>query len=383
MLTRTSLSALFTLIFSSLLSQISYGYTVSDSIILYTPYTKITVPPGQSVSYSVDLINNSKRMINADISLKGLSSSWIYDLKAGEYRIRQLSVLPAERKSIYLTVEVPLKVNKGSYQFELVAGDYSVLPLTLVVSEQGTFRTEFTTNQGNMQGNATSLFTFQTALKNLTAEKQTYALMADGPRGWSIVFKYNYKQVTSAEVNPNTTADITIEVDPPDIVEAGTYRIPVIATTNGTTYNLVLEAVVTGSYSMELTTPSGLLSADITAGDQKRIELAVRNTGTTELKDIQFSASAPVNWEVTFDPKKIELLEAGKTGQAFVNIKAAKKAITGDYVTNLEARTPEVSSRATFRMSVKTPMVWGWVGILVIAITLGGVYYLFRRYGRR
>ena len=64
-------------------------------------------------------------------------------------------------------------------------------------------------------------------------------------------------------------------------------------------------------------------------------------------------------------------------------IQVDKEAITGDYVTNLTAKTPEVSSRASFRISVKTPMLWGWIGIVIILAAAGTVYYLFRKYGRR
>ena len=32
----------------------------SGSIILYTPYTKISVTPGASIDYSIDLINNTE-----------------------------------------------------------------------------------------------------------------------------------------------------------------------------------------------------------------------------------------------------------------------------------------------------------------------------------
>ena len=41
-------------------------------------------------------------------------------------------------------------------------------------------------------------------------------------------------------------------------------------------------------------------STEITAGDVKRIELVVRNTGSSLLKDIQLSANKPVDWEVSF-----------------------------------------------------------------------------------
>ena len=72
---------------------------------------------------------------------------------------------------------------------------------------------------------------------------------------------------------------------------------------------------------IELTTPRGLLSAEITAGDMKRIDLLVRNNGSAELKDVQLTASKPVDWEVTFEPSKIEKLTAGGTTNVTATIK--------------------------------------------------------------
>ena len=100
---------------------------------------------------------------------------------------------------------------------------------------------------------------------------------------------------------PNATQNITIDINPPANVEAGSYKIPVRAATGTTSADLELEVVVTGSYEMELSTPRGLLSTEITAGDVKRIELVVRNTGSSLLKDIQLSANKPVDWEVSFE----------------------------------------------------------------------------------
>lgn len=234
-----------------------------------------------------------------------------------------------------------------------------------------------------MEGNSKSTFTFNATIKNRTAEQQLYALTADVQRGWNVVFKPNYKQATSAQVEPNATQNITIDINPPANVAAGTYKIPVHASTGSTSADLELEVVITGSYEMELTTPRGLLSSDITAGDTKRIDLVVKNNGSGELKDVTFSASKPVDWEVSFDPAKVVKLGAGQSTNVVAIVKASKKALPGDYVTKMEAKTPEVNATADFRISVKTPMVWGWVGVFIIVVVLGGVYYLFRKYGRR
>jgi uncharacterized membrane protein len=354
-----------------------------SGVTLYTPYTSISVPPGENIDYSIDVINNSNELQNAEISISGMPKDWTYILKSGSWNIRQLSVLPGEKKNISLKVAVPLKVNKGNYRFKVLAGGQYTLPLTVNVSEQGTFKTEFTTDQSNMQGHANSTFTFSANLKNGTADKQLYALRSNAPQGWNVTFKASFKQVTSVDIEPNSTEKITIDIVPPAQISAGTYKIPVNASTIATSANMDLEVVITGSYNMELTTPSGLLSTSITAGNEKRVELVIRNTGTSDLFNIEPSFSAPANWDVVFDPKKVEIILPGKESHVFATIKADKKAIPGDYMTNIEVKTPEVTSKAIFRISVKTSMLWGWMGILIIFLASGSVYYLFRKYGRR
>ena len=369
----------------SLLGVLTLGVCRADNpkgVTLYTPYTQISVPPGESIDYSVDVINGNEGVEDLNVSVSGIPSGWNYELKSGGWKIGQISVLPGEKKTLSLKVDVPVQVNKGSYSFRINAGSHS-LPLTIVVSAQGTYKTEFTTDQANMEGQASATFAYNANLRNRTAEEQLYALTSNAPRGWTVSFRANGKQVTSVEVAPNATTNVSIEVKPPASIGTGAFKIPIRAFTASTSAELDFEAVITGSYTMELTTPTGLLSSSITAGDVKKIELEVRNTGSSELKEIEFSSGKPADWEVIFEPVKVESLIAGSSTTVTAVVKASRKAIPGDYVVKMTARVSETSSTADFRMSVKTSMLWGWAGILVIAAVLGGVYYLFRKYGRR
>ena len=47
------------------------------------------------------------------------------------------------------------------------------------------------------------------------------------------------------------------------------------------------------------------------------------------------------------------------------------------------AQTDEASSSAEFRVSVKTQTVWGVVAVLIILCVIGGLVFVFRKYGRR
>ncbi|HOF19895.1 MAG TPA: hypothetical protein PLO24_01440 [Bacteroidales bacterium] len=152
-----SLAAL--IIFGSFLSGITAGAS-ADSVTLFTPNTRISVPPGESITYSIDVINKSKGVRNMDISVPGIPRTWVYSLTSGSYKVGRIAVLPEQKQTLTLKVDVPMKVNKGSYGFSVVAGGGASLPLVIVVTEQGTYETEFTTKQSNMQGHSTSTSLF-------------------------------------------------------------------------------------------------------------------------------------------------------------------------------------------------------------------------------
>ena len=120
------------------------------------------------ISDFYSIMGDIYQLTNANLSVSGLSSSWKHEMKSGGWSLSQLSVLPKEKKTFNLKVEVPLKVNKGNYHFVVYAGN-AKLPLDVVVAQKGTYQTEFTTDQPNMQGNSKSTFTFSATLKNQTA----------------------------------------------------------------------------------------------------------------------------------------------------------------------------------------------------------------------
>ena len=360
----------------------SFFASFAQAVTIYTPFTKLSVAPGESVDYSIDLINRGVMISNDEIRIVNLPKSWNYTLRSGSYVVSQVAVLGGDKKTLSLKVEVPFQVEKGSYTFFVQAG-YESFPLTIIVTEKGSNETELSTTQANMQGNANSTFSYRAVLKNRTAEKQLYALIADAPRGWTATFQVDGKYVTSVEMDANTTKDINIELKASTLIEANKYKIAVTARSGSTSAKLDLEAVVTGSYEVFLTTPTGLVSTKVSTGREKKIQLIIRNTGSSELSNIEMKSVKPSKWEVLYDPTQIDKIAPGNEATVYVTIQADNKSIPGDYMVNLEARTPETSSKIALRVMVKTPMIWGWIGIFIILAALWSVFRLFKKYGRR
>ncbi|PWU66892.1 NEW3 domain-containing protein [Gracilibacillus dipsosauri] len=359
----------------------------AGGISLYTPYTGLSVTPGETLSYDVTVLNKSSSISNMTFDVEGLPKGWNYTITAGGNDISQLSVRENGEQSIQFDVTVPLEIKKADYQFTLIADgegdDYAELPFITTVSEEGTSATELTSEQPNMEGHADATFSYTVSLKNRTAEEQTYALSAGTKEGWGVQFKADGKAVTSVALEPNASKDITVEVTPPTNVKADTYSIPIKAANSSTSAETTLEAVITGSYELKISTPEGNLSTDVTAGNSRTVNLVIENTGTATLSDISVKASTPPNWESEFNSDKIASLKAGETKTIKATLTAPDEAIAGDYVTTFTAETAEASSDASFRVAVETSTLWGIVAILIILIVIGGLYFIFRKFGRR
>lgn len=372
----------------------AYPDPPDQGIILYTAYTSQSVTPGKTLSYSIEVINETDQIQNVTLSPRGIPGSWEPSLTAGANSIHKIAVKPSEYASdsehsreVDLKLNIPLKIEKGYYSFELFAetdsGVEYRLPLEVRVTEQGVFKTDLQVDQANMEGYADSDFNYNVTLSNQTAQEQNYALAAASPPGWDVRFQVGGSYATSVTVGTNETENVSVQVTPPEKTAADTTKVVIRATSGTTSAQDTLETVIKGRYGLNLTTPSGRLSTEVTAGGEQRVELLLENEGTVPLRDISLSSSAPANWNVDFDTDQITRLDPGERATVDATVAASSKAIAGDYRLQVDADTPEASSSATFRVTVNKSVVWGSAGIFIILLVIGGISYLFKKYGRR
>jgi len=349
---------------------------------LYTPYRQLTAAPGDSINYSIDLINLTDSTQLANLGFTTNHKDWEYELSTGGKNVQQLAVKAGDSQTLSLRLDVPLQVDAGQYQFTVNAGDAS-MNLSVVVAEKGTYNSNFEIKQDNMEGYAGSNFTFSATLRNQTAEEQTYALAAAPENGWEVRFQSNSNYVSSITLEPNATQTLNIQVNAPEGVAAGDYNIPIAAYNNATKAESSINVSIIGSYGLSLKTADERLNASITAGDSKTIELIIENTGTATLENISLSSITPTNWQAQFEPKTVSSLEPGKTATVQAVVTSSEEALPGDYAMSISARTDQKSADVSIRATVKSSVLWGWIGVAIIVAVLVAIYGLFRRYGRR
>lgn len=241
----------------------------------------------------------------------------------------------------------------------------------------------FTSRLMNLEATAKETFRYNASLFNAAPRSKIYELQAAVPPGWNAGFRVDGMQVTSFRLDSGKTQDLSIEITPSPEVKPGKYQIPVTATADQEPLRLDLEAVVKGSYGVELTTPTGRLSDEVTEGSRKPIHLTIKNTGSLPLDALELGAQSPSKWAANFEPAKIDRLEPGKSLDVVANVQVPDKTIAGDYVSNFTVKNNNTNASAAFRITVTTSWLAGWLGILMILLAVGIVWYLIRKYGRR
>lgn len=235
-------------------------------------------------------------------------------------------------------------------------------------------KSTFSARLMNIESATKDPFRYNISLHNGSRESQVYQLLAQVPEGWIAILRAEGSQVAALKLDSGKTEDISVEITATPTSKPGKYSIPVNAISSGDTLRLELEAMVKGNYSVELTTPTGRLSDDVTEGSSKQLRLIVKNTGTLPLDGLELSAQSPTQWTAVFEPSKIERLDPGQTQEVKATLSVPDKTIAGDYVTTFTTRNSYDDATAVFRMTVKTSLLSGWIGILVILLALGIVY---------
>ena len=359
---------------------------------LSTEYPGVTITPGETLNITLTLTNTSGSPVNADVAIASLPDGWEGYLQGGDYEVNEVHVGTAsEGTQLTLHLTVPDSLEEGTYTVQVDADVneeiYDSLTLSFEINEVNAGAGSFTTEYPEQEGTAGTSFSFSTTLINNGLSTESYSLSSSAPSGWQVSFVPSDEStsVASIEVESSTSQGLTVEVVPPEGVEAGEYDISCSAVSASETLTTDLKVVITGTYGISLSTPDGRLSFDSQANKDTDVTLTVTNTGNEELQNVTLTSSLPSGWEVTYDVEDgiIDSIAAGSSAQVVATVTPSSEAITGDYVATFTAETDEATSSAEFRVSVKTSTLWGFVAVLIILCVAAGLVYVFRKYGRR
>jgi uncharacterized membrane protein len=366
----------------------------AEPLTVFTPYPAVSVAPGSKVSFNLTVKSNVRRQVALAVS--GVPTGWSATLYGGGYVIDAVTADPsASAAEVRLDVTVPADTATKSAHITLTGSSGSLsdrLNLTVSVNTEAGGSVDLKTDFPALQGPASGTFSFSLTLSNNTPQDLTFALTTQGPAGWTVAaHPSSQEQASSTTVNAGSNTTISVSANPPDGVTAGDFPITVTASSGPQTVDAKLGVTIVGDYKLTLTTPDGRLNANGTAGSQISRSLSVHNDGSAPLNGVKVSSTPPNGWKVSFTPSDtIEQIAPGQDGQITALITPSGDAVAGDYVVAFSASAASadstgsaVSASQDIRVTVETSLVWGLVGLLLIAAVLAGLFWVFRTYGRR
>jgi uncharacterized membrane protein len=286
-------------------------------------------------------------------------------------------------------------VKPGKYNFRIeaeaadgqfkLAQDISVVVTSAEEKSDEDRGVKLTTSYPEISGPSDATFEFSVEVDSKLDKDAVFDLLSNGPKGWDINFKpaYETKYITSLRLKSNQNQTIAVEVKPAMMAAAGKYPINVRVSSGDAKGEVQLAVVLTGTYSLEVGTPTGLLSLDARQGKPANISFYVKNTGSAANHNIKFMSFKPENWKVEFTPENIDVIEPGDLKQVEVTITPYEEALVGDYSISVNVEGEKASKIIEFRTTVKASAAWGWIGIGVIVAVIGGLFGIFRWLGRR
>jgi len=219
-----------------------------------------------------------------------------------------------------------------------------------------------------------------------TADK-AFDITVDYPSGWVAAVASGSTEALTINLTPNSRESLKMLAAPLITQEPGEYKFTVTfkSAVEGDTLEGSIEftAVAPPTYEINLTTKTGRLSTELTAGKDNEYKLIVTNNSSTSVENITLSSTEPEGWQVNFDSKTIESIEAGATAEINAVINPPEKTIAGDYMLTFKASSENSTDSIDLRATVETPTIWGIVGIGIIVIVIVGVAIIFTKLGRR
>ena len=362
------------------------GRAQAADLVMSTPYPSVVATPGSTVKF--DLQVTAPAVTVAQLKVANLPSGWTTTLRGGGFVVNAVTATPDTPGKVTAEIVVPPDAAANTYSLQVIASDGSGdAAVTLGVQIQATVDSGVGVKADfpSLRGDPGTPFSYTLTVTNNTPTSQTFTFTAEGPQGWTVTAAPDASaNANTVTVDADGTTTVKVTATPPTGVQEGTYPIAVTITSDtGGSGSMQLSAEVTGSPKLDVSTADQLLNVTGKANSEKRVTLVVGNSGTAALDSVQFAATPPSGWTVTFDPPQVAEVKPNESTQVVAIIKPTKNALAGDYALSVRASAGSESTSLDLRYGVKGSSTLGIVAIVIIAVTFLGLAWLFRRLGRR
>lgn len=160
---------------------------------LSTQYPAMVVKAGDSLTFDLDIDNQSGISQNVTLSVESIPEGWTGSFSASGKQVSIVHVKSGDANtSVDFALDIPLETADGDYSVELKAqgeGYNDTMRIAITVNAEEIGESSFEAKYPSQEGDAGTAFTFNATLINNTLSAQSYAFSSNAPTGWTVSFK--------------------------------------------------------------------------------------------------------------------------------------------------------------------------------------------------
>jgi len=227
---------------------------------------------------------------------------------------------------------------------------------------------------------------YEMSLKNAGRNDDTYALSVQGlAEQWYARFRESKEateEVSEIYIPSGEEKTLYLDLIPPYSVAVGEYNVTVVIDSSARQYEENLTLRLRGSYDMRTYAKS--YRHEINRGDTLTFDMTVSNAGTGgTLTNIGINMSAPEGWRVTVDPASVASLDPGERATMQVTVVPPADIVAGEYKVVAAENSDQAEVEDEYRIVATEQSYVAVLGLLVMVGVAAGLWYMFRKYGRR
>ena len=227
---------------------------------------------------------------------------------------------------------------------------------------------------------------YEFEIKNVGKCDDTYRLILQGlPDKWYSRYKESAagtEEISEIFVKSGDAKMLYLEFVPPYNVETGEYNFTSIVESPTKPYEQNLTLKMRGSYDMRVY--SSRYKYEVNKGDTVSFDVSVSNRGSGgSLTNISVEVSAPEGWSADVTPKSVASLKPGDGRIFTIKVVPPADIVASDYKLNVKVKSDQTEEEDEFIIELKEQSNIAIYGVVILVAVIFGLWYMFRKYGRR
>lgn len=255
-----------------------------------------------------------------------------------------------------------------------------------VMLEKAPFAAEVTVNTPVLTTTADKKPRFELTIRNIGKSDDTFRLgTGTVPQGWYV--RYEAKAAPGTDISEifiksGEEKALVAEAIPPYDVPVGDYAIPLVIDSSQDTYLENLTAKIKGNY--EIRVYAEKYQYPVNKGDSLSFKIRLTNAGNAgTLTNVKTTVSAPDGWNAQVTPETIAGIAPGESADVALKIVPPGNIVASEYKITVKVTSDQTEVKDDFRVQVKEQSLVAVLGVILLAVIGGVVYYMFRKYSRR